>query len=117
MRFLLDQNVYASSSALLQHLGHEVLSAEDAGLATADDEVILHSAQSESRIVVTRDRDFGKLCFYDGLGSGVIFLRILPSNLESVHQELQQVLRRYSEELLLSAFVVIDGHGHRIRKF
>ena len=63
MRFLLDQDVYATTARLLLDLGHEVIPAAQIGLARADDEDVLRAAQDQGRLFVTRDRDFGGLVF------------------------------------------------------
>lgn len=43
-------------------------------------------------------------------------MRILPSTQNSVHGELERVLKAYSEDELKNAFVVIEAGGHRFRK-
>ena len=79
MRFLLDQDVYAATARLLSDLGHDVVPVAQIGLSQADDEELLQVAQEQSRIFVTRDRDFGNLVFVKRLGAGVQYLRMLPS--------------------------------------
>ena len=116
MRFLLDQDVYSATGRLLAELGHDVVTAFQIGLSSADDADLLRLAQEQSRILVTRDRDFGALVFARGLGAGVIYLRILPSTQILVHQELRRVLNRYTEEDLKTAFVVVEPDGHRFRR-
>ncbi len=116
MRFLLDQDVYASTARFLTSLGHDVVRVGQLGLAQAGDERLLAEAQSQGRILVTRDRDFGSLVFVRLLGSGVLYLRILPSTQNAVHAELEAVLKTYSENELQSAFVVVEPDGHRIRR-
>lgn len=116
MRFLLDQDVYASTARFLSGLGHDVIRGAQIGLAQADDEDLLRAAQDQSRLFVTRDRDFGGLVFVNALGSGVLYLRVLPSTQNSVHQELERVLNTYSKEELRKAFVVVEPGGHRFRR-
>ena len=116
MKFLLDQDVYAATGRFLAALGHEVITASDLGLAGAEDSTLLDSARKEDRVLVTRDRDFGGLVFVHGAGTGVLYLRILPSNIDAVHAELQVVLSRYQETELKRAFVVVEPLRHRFRK-
>src|SRR4051794_1869540 len=66
--------------------------------------------------LVARDRDFGGLIFSLGSGPGVIYLRILPSTLNSVHAEFERVLQIYSEQELLGSFLVVEPGRHRIRR-
>jgi predicted nuclease of predicted toxin-antitoxin system len=116
MRFLLDQDVHAVTARFLVGIGHEVVPVAQIGLSQADDETLLHTAQEQGCILVTRDRDFGSLVFVKSLGAGVIYLRILPSTQNAVHDELQRVLGSYSESELTKAFVVIEPGGHRLRR-
>jgi len=116
MRFLLDQDVYAATSRFLAGLGHDVAQAGQIGLSQATDEELLAVAQEQRRILITRDRDFGALVFVKVLGSGVLYLRMLPSTQGSVHTELERVLRSYSEEELRKAFVVVEASAHRFRR-
>ena len=116
MRLLLDQDVYATTARFLTGLGHDVVRVGQMRLAQADDSDLLATAQQEGRIFVTRDRDFGGLVFVRALGMGVIYLRILPSTQNSVHQEIERVLSTYTESDLMNAFVVIEPGRHRFRK-
>lgn len=116
MRFLLDQDVYAVTGRFLAALGHEVVTASELGFSQAEDSALLDLAKKEARILVTRDRDFGGLVFVHEAGSGVLYLRVLPSNVDGVHKELEMVLNRYQEAELKKAFVVIEPHRHRFRK-
>lgn len=116
MKFLLDQDVYAVTGGFLADAGHDVVLVAEIGLSQARDEEILKTAQEQNRIVVTRDRDYGNLVFVRSLGTGVIYLRILPSTVNVVHSEFTRVLQSYSEAELAGAFVVIEPEGHRLRK-
>jgi len=116
MKFLLDQDVYVVTKRFLNDLGHDVVPVAQIGLSRVDDEEILRVAQELGRIFVTRDRDFGNLVFVRALGSGVLYLRILPLTQNAVHNELERVLGIYTEKELTKAFVVIEADGHRIRR-
>lgn len=115
MKFLLDQDIYATTARYILSLGHNVVLVAQLGLSQAQDEELLKIAQEQGRLFVTRDRDFGHLVFVKELGSGVLYLRMLPSTQNAVHDELQRVLRSYSGRELIKAFVVIEPSGHRIR--
>jgi predicted nuclease of predicted toxin-antitoxin system len=116
MKFLLDQDVYASTGRLLTSLGHDVVPAAKIGLSQAADEQLLEVAGWESRILVTRDRDYGNLVFVKGIRVGVLYLRMLPSTQEAVHRELERVLTSYPEQDLRQHFIGIEPGGHRIRR-
>jgi predicted nuclease of predicted toxin-antitoxin system len=116
MRFLLDQDVYAVTAKFLVDAGHDVLLAAEIGLSQASDEEILNTAQEQNRILITRDRDYGNLVFVRAIGTGVVYLRILPNTVNAVHDELMRVLQTYSDVELATAFVVVEPDRHRFRK-
>lgn len=116
MRFLLDQDVWATTARFLRDAGHDVVTVASIGLAEADDIYLLTIARDQHCIFVTRDRDFGELVFVRDFGVGVIYLRILPSTQNAVHQELARVLQEHSEAELMKAFVVVEPGRHRFRK-
>ena len=116
MKFLLDQDVYAVTASFLANAGHNVVLVSQLGLSQASDEEILRTAQERHRILVTRDRDYGNLVFFRAMGSGVLYLRILPSAVNAVHAELARVIQKYSEKELAGAFVVVEPDRHRFRK-
>ncbi len=116
MRFLLDHDVYAATGRFLSGLGHDVVAVAKLGLAQAGDSELLTTAHAQNRVFVTRDRDFGGLVFVQDFGAGVVYLRMLPSTQNAVHQELARVLQEHSEDDLMRAFVVVEPGRHRFRK-
>lgn len=116
MKFLLDQDVYAITARFLSGLGYDVVPVAQLGLSRADDADLLKTAREQERIFVTRDRDFGELVFVEEIEVGVIYLRILPSTQNAVHVELERVLESYSEDKLMTAFVVVEPGRHRFRR-
>jgi predicted nuclease of predicted toxin-antitoxin system len=112
VKFLFDQDVYA----LTEH-GYDVVTASQLGLSRAQDIDLLKRSADDGPIFVTRDRDYGNLVFVHGAGSGVIYLRMLPSTImEAVHIEMKKVLETCSETELTKAFVVVEENRHRIRR-
>lgn len=116
MKLLLDQDVYFVTKQFITSLGHDVITAAQLGLSQTTDEELLKVAENQGRLFITRDKDFGNLVFIKAAGKGVIFLRMVSSTQDIVHSELEKVLKVYSEDELSNSFVVIDNHGHRIRK-
>ncbi|MGI8669674.1 MAG: DUF5615 family PIN-like protein [Aridibacter sp.] len=116
MKLLLDQDVYEITARFLIDLEHDVVRVAELGMAQAADEENLLKAQELERIFVTRDREYGNLVFIKQIKSGVLYLRVLPSNINSVHAELESILATYSEDELQSAFVVIEAGRHRFRQ-
>jgi predicted nuclease of predicted toxin-antitoxin system len=116
MKFLTDQDVYATTVRFLTGFGHDTVTAAQLNLAQAQDSALLQVAQEHGRILVTRDRDYGGLVFAQGGGAGVIYLRMLPSTQNAVHAELERILTLYSEAALQGSFVVVEPGRHRIRQ-
>lgn len=116
MKFLLDQDVYGLTVRFLVDEGYDVVTVSELKMSRATDEEILQTAQEQKRILITRDRDYGNLVFVKRMGSGVIYLRILPTNINLIHKGLKRVIETYPEEELSQSFVVVEANGHRIRK-
>jgi predicted nuclease of predicted toxin-antitoxin system len=116
MKFLIDQDVYAVTARFLISIGHDVILVAQIGLEQAIDAEILRVAQEQNYIVVTRDRDYGNLVFVSAIGTGVIYLRVLPKTINAVHKQLELVIKTYSEVELKGSFVVVEPDRHRFRK-
>lgn len=116
MKLLLDQDVYGLTVRFLIEAGYDLLTVAQLDMSQAPDEEVLKTAQSQNRILITRDRDYGNLIFVKGLGSGVIYLRMQPNTLIAVHSELLRVLDIYAEPDLIGAFVVVEADKHRFRR-
>lgn len=50
------------------------------------------------------------------LCSGVIYLKITPSTINEVHDELHEILGKYTEKDLKTTFCVVEPHRYRIRR-
>jgi predicted nuclease of predicted toxin-antitoxin system len=77
MRVIANENVMATVVSELRARGHDVLWIRESMPGTTDD-TILARAQSEERLVLTHDKDFGELAFRYGLPAecGVILIRL-----------------------------------------
>ena len=116
MKLLLDQDVYEMTARFLINLQHDVLRVRELGMAQASDEENLKKALELNRVFITRDRDYRNLVFVKKIRSGVLYLRVLPSNINQVHAELERVLSLYDERDLKSSFVVVEADKHRFRR-
>ena len=98
MKLLLDQDVYEATARFLIGLEHDVVRVAELGMAQSSDEENLKKALELNRIFVSRDRDYGNLVFVKEIKCGVLYLRILPSNINLVHAELERILSLYDEQ-------------------
>jgi predicted nuclease of predicted toxin-antitoxin system len=116
MRFLADHDVYAVTVEWLRQQGHDVVTVKDLGMQQAADEDLLAKAKELDRLFLSRDKDFGALVFLRAAGaSGVIFLRVTPTTVEEVHNELRRLLNERTEAELKTFYCVVEPHRYRIR--
>jgi predicted nuclease of predicted toxin-antitoxin system len=79
LRFLADESCDFGIVTALRAAGHDVSAVVDRNPG-AEDEVILTLARSESRVLLTEDKDFGLLAYAGGQeNAGVILIRF-PGN-------------------------------------
>jgi predicted nuclease of predicted toxin-antitoxin system len=85
VRLLANENIPADTVAALGARGHDVawILAEAPGLP---DPEVLARAQTDGRIWLTFDKDFGELAFRSGLpaSSGIVLFRIAAPSVEHV---------------------------------
>jgi predicted nuclease of predicted toxin-antitoxin system len=93
MRVLANENIPRTLLRELRDRGHDVLSAKES-MRGEDDPAILARAQTEARLVVTQDKDFGELAFRFGLpaSSGVILFRLSGSDPEADTRRMMEVI-------------------------
>ncbi|MGI8907480.1 MAG: DUF5615 family PIN-like protein [Candidatus Sumerlaeaceae bacterium] len=113
LKILLDSCIWGGAFPQLEALGYDV---EYAGQWAVDpgDEEILKRAESDSRILITLDKDFGELAIVRGAPhKGIIRL----SGFSATEQAWisHQILLRYALELMAGALVVADPQKIRIR--
>ena len=114
MRLLIDENVPKPISDWLRSQGHDlVLAGETAAGET--DKHWLELAESEQRLVMTADKDFGELIFRDQLNShGIILLRLhdlpIPDRLTRL-QEVWSVIEANPS----GRFIVVTTARVRVR--
>jgi predicted nuclease of predicted toxin-antitoxin system len=94
VKLLLNENIDPSLAERLRASGCDVTAIREI-LPGASDEVVLQTAVSEGRILVTHDKDFGELAFHRGLPAqcGVILFRVIVTEFDvAVEFMLQTIL-------------------------
>lgn len=114
MRLLANENIPASAIKKLRAAGFDVLSAAES-MAGASDLDVLARAQSESRVLITQDKDFGELAFRSGLSAacGVILFRLAGGSPDQVAARMTEVAS--SREVWAGLFAVATDDRVRIR--
>jgi predicted nuclease of predicted toxin-antitoxin system len=73
MKFIVDESAGMAIAQYLRGIGHDVVAVAET-IPQADDQTILIKAASESRVLITNDKDFGELVFRSGYAHhGVLF--------------------------------------------
>src|SRR5688572_2699657 len=105
VRFIVDACTGPTVARHLESLGHDVFSVYDRA-PTMSDVDILAKGVSETRIVITNDKDFGESIFRDRLSHcGVVFLRLQDERPPSKIRVLDQLLLAHAA-VLPNQFVV-----------
>jgi predicted nuclease of predicted toxin-antitoxin system len=114
MRLIANENVSGTVIRTLRERGHDVLSVKES-MRAANDETVLARAQSEQRLVLTNDKDFGELAFRYGLPAscGVVLFRLSGVDPESDNRHVLQVLESRTD--WEGYFAVVDHDRIRMR--
>lgn len=113
MRFLADESCDFIVVRALRFAGHDVLSvAESARGAT--DPVVLGLAREQGRVLLTEDKDFGRLVYATGQGSlGVVLFRFPARARATQEGAALEAVSRLGDRLRES-FVVIEPGRVRV---
>lgn len=115
MRLLTDENIPDSIQNWLRTSGHDVVSASELQCGEID-EYWLNLAETEQRLIMTSDKDFGELIYREGLNSfGVILLRL--DNIP-VREWIVRLQEAWSvvEANPVRKFIVISPKRKRVRR-
>jgi predicted nuclease of predicted toxin-antitoxin system len=106
LRLLADENVPRAAVQALVGSGLDIVSVAEV-LPSVADEDVLAFAKRNGQILISFDKDFGRLVFLERLPSdGVVFLRVPTRSPEYVTRVLAELIR--SEITLFSRFTVVS---------
>ncbi len=109
MRFLADECFDRALVRALRASGHDVLSASEI-TPRAEDSYVIRLALRERRILLTEDKDFGRLVYAHGEKTiGVIFLRFPASARRQIAGDVLRLLKQHGEKLEGSFVTVQPG--------
>jgi predicted nuclease of predicted toxin-antitoxin system len=112
MRFLIDRCAGSRIAAYLLEQGHDVFQMSERG-PDPGDMAILQRAAEDKRILVTMDKDFGRLIYLENRAhSGIIRLPDVPS-LRRV-EIMKRILDAHSEHLTEGCIITVRGDRIRI---
>ena len=114
MKFLVDRCAGHRLAEWLRGQGHDVLESRERGADPGDD-VILEWAVSESRILITMDKDFGGLVFEGQKPhSGLVRLPDVPA--ERRIELMTTLLGEHATSLTSAAVITVRGGRVRVSR-
>ena len=118
MRLLVDQNISRKVADLLRAAAHDVVHVRDIDMHKASDSEILELAQSQDRVVISADTDFGTLLARTRASrpSFVLMRRAVGRRTEVQAALILGCLDEVAEDLESGAVVVIGEDTLRIRR-
>ncbi|WP_397546397.1 DUF5615 family PIN-like protein [Rhodothermus marinus] len=115
LRFLVDESCDYIVVQALRQAGHDVLAVVES-LRGAEDQKVAEYAWREKRIVITEDKDFGRLVYAQRQAqTGVVLVRFPASRRADLCPALLSLIQRY-ENQLAGTFVVLQPERVRFRK-
>jgi predicted nuclease of predicted toxin-antitoxin system len=113
MRFLANENFPKEAVVALRTAGHDVTWIRTTAPGS-DDQTVLKLAQSENRVLITFDKDFGELAFRSKLPAscGIVLFRITASSPSHVADVAVNVLGSRAD--WAGNFAVIEDRRLRI---
>ena len=114
MRICANENVPGDCVAALRQNGHDVLWIRETGRGSPDD-AVLALAQSQERLLITFDKDFGELVYRRGAAAsdGVVVFRLRKPSPDFVAKRVTQILESRGD--WAGRFSVVDEHSIRMR--
>ncbi len=113
MNFLADEDVEKPVVEMLRLEGHDVLYMCEIATRTID-EKLLEQANSESRILLTGDKDYGELVFLQKkVATGVVLMRFVSEKSSVKVRFMLSFLQAYGNHLKGYFTVVREGKVRR----
>lgn len=106
MKFIADVNVAQVVIKFLRQSGHDVSDLKKEFSTEADIDII-KIALSESRIILTHDKDFLGLVKFPKYQVGMIVIRLLNQKTLNHLKKLKQLLEEDTEEVLISSLTIL----------
>ena len=115
MRFLADESCDFAAVRALRADGYDVVAVADLAPG-AEDEVVLALARSESRVLLTEDKDFGLLAYGGGQDAfGVILIRYPAQARRSLGSDVVRAVAELGDRIA-GAFIVFEPGRARVSR-
>ena len=115
MQFLADESCDFAVVRALRTVGHNVSAVVEISPG-AEDEVVLALADSEARVLLTEDKDFGKLAYADGKKTaGVVLIRFPAKARSTLDQAIINLVTELGDRMA-GAFIVLERGRARLSR-
>jgi predicted nuclease of predicted toxin-antitoxin system len=109
MRFLADESCDFAVVRALRTAGYDVLTISE-NTPRAEDSEVIEIALRDKRILLTEDKDFGRLVYSHGQETpGVIFLRFPTFARKQISKDVPNLVKQQGEKLAGSFLTVQPG--------
>ncbi|MBI5398360.1 DUF5615 family PIN-like protein [Candidatus Woesearchaeota archaeon] len=124
IKFLADENIATSVVRALRNTGLDVKDVKESRLQGTADQDLLRLAFTESRVVITHDKDFGNVLFSKRRRhKGIVLLRLNDQRPENVIRIVLPILRsgltkKIADNVMIisESKVVVHQHDSRTSK-
>jgi predicted nuclease of predicted toxin-antitoxin system len=114
MKFLANENIPFELIDDLRKLGYDILRVDEVKKGMRDHEV-LDLSFKEGRILITFDKDFGKLAFKEKRKAvGIILLRVNPKSIQHIKDRILLIFEQVKD--LEGKFIVLEENILRVRE-
>ena len=108
IKFIADVNVEKAIVDYLLEEGYDVKWIPDYNREMLDED-LLELAKVEGRILITNDKDFGEIVFFQkSLSLGIILLRIKGQKVEVKLKLIKELFKNYRNKLLNNFVIITD---------
>jgi predicted nuclease of predicted toxin-antitoxin system len=117
MRVKVDEDLPKVAVQELRQQGYDAASVVEQGMGGMKDPALWQVVQAEGRFLVTADKGFGDIRFYQpGTHAGVLLLRPDQDGIRPVMELLERVVKHYELLNLVGTITVATPRGIRIRR-
>ena len=110
MQFLADESCDFAVVRALRDAGHGVLAVAEV-TSRAEDDAVLELARKQQRILLTEDKDFGRLVYGDEQATGGDILARYPANVRAhLPSDMLTLVNKVGDDLVGRFVVVQPGH-------
>jgi predicted nuclease of predicted toxin-antitoxin system len=115
MRLKLDENMPTLLAPVLRSSGHDVHTVADENLSGRPDDEVWAAVVSEGRLIVTLDRDFGRLAVNSSSHAGAIVLRPRTPELTTIVALATRAVALAAEVGMNNRVAIVEDERIRIR--